>query len=64
MKVFTLSLAILAATVLVLFATTLLLELEFITKLIVRQLVVYLIMLLEIFIAFKLIIILNNTNES
>lgn len=60
MKKFSINIAIIIATLLFLFATSMLLETIFIKALIVRQIIVYLLMAVEVFIAYRSIILINK----
>lgn len=60
MKKFSINIAIIIATLLFLFATSMLLETIFIQTLIVRQIIVYLLMLVELFVAYRAIILINS----
>lgn len=60
MKKFSINIAIILATLLVLFATSMLLETIFIQALIVRQIIVYLVMIVQVFIAYRAIILTNK----
>lgn len=54
------SLAVIITGILLIFATTLLLEWQFIQQLIVRQIVVYLLLALQVFIIYRIVILINN----
>lgn len=60
MKKFSINIAIIIATLLALFLTSMLLETVFIKALIVRQIIIYLLMIVQVFIAYRAIIIINS----
>jgi hypothetical protein len=60
MKKFFQTLVIILTGISIIFATTLLLDLQFIQQLIVRQIIVYLILALQVFITYRIVILLNK----
>jgi len=60
MKKFFQTLAIILTGISIIFATTLLLDLQFIQQLIVRQIIVYLILALQVFITYRIVILIND----
>lgn len=60
MKKFSINIAIIFATLIILFTTSMLLETVFIKALIVRQIIIYLVMIVQVFIAYRAIIIINS----
>ena len=60
MKTFIKSILAILILIILLFTTSLALELTFIQKLIVRQIIVYFFMLIEVFIIFRYILLINK----
>lgn len=63
MKKFSINIALIIITFSMLFATSILLEYNFIKALIVRQIIIYLFMLVQVFIAYRIFIIINSTQN-
>lgn len=64
MKKFLISIAIIIASISIVLGTTIALEIQFIKEMIVRQIIIYLLIILELVITIRIIFLINNNQQN